>query len=77
MIHSAAAKAGVESLTRSLAAEWGRYGMRFNAISPGPVETKVSQAFDVVEFFHSSAQYQAVQQMISFIKIMLFMQGDI
>ncbi|KAK3765144.1 hypothetical protein RRG08_027783 [Elysia crispata] len=40
VIHSAAAKAGVEALTRSLAAEWGRYGMRFNAISPGPVETK-------------------------------------
>ena len=26
---------------RSLAAEWGRYGMRFNAIAPGPIETKV------------------------------------
>ena len=27
---------------RSLASEWGRYGMRFNAIAPGPIETKVS-----------------------------------
>lgn len=27
---------------RSLAAEWGRYGMRFNAIAPGPIETKVT-----------------------------------
>lgn len=26
---------------RSLAAEWGKYGMRFNAIAPGPIETKV------------------------------------
>ena len=25
---------------RSLASEWGRYGMRFNAIAPGPIETK-------------------------------------
>ncbi|CAL1529271.1 unnamed protein product [Lymnaea stagnalis] len=40
VVHSACAKAGVEALTRSLAAEWARYGMRFNAISPGPVETK-------------------------------------
>ena len=30
-------------LARSLAAEWGRYGMRFNAIAPGPIETKVMQ----------------------------------
>ena len=27
---------------RSLAAEWGKYGMRFNAIAPGPIETKVN-----------------------------------
>ncbi|MGD6941677.1 2,4-dienoyl-CoA reductase [Cytobacillus gottheilii] len=39
VIHSAAAKAGVLSLTRTLAVEWGRkYGMRINAIAPGPIE---------------------------------------
>ena len=27
---------------RSLASEWSRYGMRFNVIAPGPIETKVS-----------------------------------
>ena len=27
---------------RSLASEWGRYGMRFNIIAPGPIETKVN-----------------------------------
>ncbi|XP_062607427.1 2,4-dienoyl-CoA reductase [(3E)-enoyl-CoA-producing], mitochondrial-like [Saccostrea cucullata] len=37
---SAAAKTGVEGLTKSLAAEWGRYGLRFNCIAPGPIETK-------------------------------------
>lgn len=26
---------------RSLAAEWGRYGHRFNIIQPGPIKTKV------------------------------------
>lgn len=39
VIHSAAAKAGVLSVTRSLAVEWGgRYGIRVNAIAPGPIE---------------------------------------
>ncbi|XP_068614706.1 2,4-dienoyl-CoA reductase [(3E)-enoyl-CoA-producing], mitochondrial [Brachionichthys hirsutus] len=37
---SASAKAGVEALYKSLAAEWGRYGHRFNVIQPGPIRTK-------------------------------------
>ncbi len=39
VIHSASAKAGVLSMTRTLAVEWGRrYGIRVNAIAPGPIE---------------------------------------
>ena len=33
-----AAKAGIDALTRNLAVEWGRYGIRVNAIAPGPIE---------------------------------------
>jgi NAD(P)-dependent dehydrogenase (short-subunit alcohol dehydrogenase family) len=38
--HSAAAKAGVLALTRTLAVEWARYRIRVNAVAPGPVRTK-------------------------------------
>jgi NAD(P)-dependent dehydrogenase (short-subunit alcohol dehydrogenase family) len=38
-VHSAAAKAGVLALTRTLAVEWARYGIRINAVAPGPVRT--------------------------------------
>jgi NAD(P)-dependent dehydrogenase (short-subunit alcohol dehydrogenase family) len=40
VVPSACAKAGVLPLTRSLAVEWGKYGIRTNAIAPGPFPTK-------------------------------------
>jgi NAD(P)-dependent dehydrogenase (short-subunit alcohol dehydrogenase family) len=39
-VPSAMSKAGINVMTQSLATEWGRYGMRFNAIAPGPFPTK-------------------------------------
>jgi len=36
-LHVSAAKAGVDALTTNLAVEWGRYGIRVNAIAPGPI----------------------------------------
>jgi NAD(P)-dependent dehydrogenase (short-subunit alcohol dehydrogenase family) len=40
VVPSACAKGGVLAMTRSLAAEWGKYGIRTNAIAPGPFPTK-------------------------------------
>ncbi|HVT46071.1 MAG TPA: SDR family oxidoreductase [Thermoanaerobaculia bacterium] len=39
VVHSASAKAGVLAMTRTLAVEWARHGIRVNAIAPGPVDT--------------------------------------
>jgi peroxisomal 2,4-dienoyl-CoA reductase len=36
-VHVAAAKAGVDSLTRTCAVEWGRHGIRVNGVMPGPI----------------------------------------
>ncbi len=40
VVPSAMAKAGVLAMTRSLAVEWAKYGIRMNAIAPGPFPTK-------------------------------------
>jgi NAD(P)-dependent dehydrogenase (short-subunit alcohol dehydrogenase family) len=40
VVPSAMSKAGLHIMTRSLAVEWGRYGIRLNAIAPGPFPTE-------------------------------------
>jgi peroxisomal 2,4-dienoyl-CoA reductase len=47
--HVAAAKAGVDSLTRTCAVEWGRFGIRVNGVMPGPIaDTEGLARFGVV-----------------------------
>ena len=42
----AAAKGGVIAFTRWLAKDAGRYGIRVNAVAPGPVQTEMTRGFD-------------------------------
>ncbi len=39
MVHTGAARAGVENMTKSLAIEWAQYGVRVNAVAPGVIKT--------------------------------------
>lgn len=44
-IHASAAKAAVDSITRTLALEWGHAGIRVNAIAPGPIQVRAQAAW--------------------------------
>jgi NAD(P)-dependent dehydrogenase (short-subunit alcohol dehydrogenase family) len=44
VVHSASAKAGVLTMTKTLAAEWAPHGIRVNALAPGPFESEGSAA---------------------------------
>ncbi|KYP80296.1 SDR family oxidoreductase [Ferroacidibacillus organovorans] len=59
VVHSAAAKAGVVALTRSLAVEWAPYHLQINAIAPGPIEGTGGQ-----ERLFPSEVVEAVRQSI-------------
>jgi NAD(P)-dependent dehydrogenase (short-subunit alcohol dehydrogenase family) len=44
VVPSAMSKAGIDAMTKSLAVEWGRYGIRLNAIAPGIFPTEGATA---------------------------------
>lgn len=48
MVPACSAKAGIDAMTRTLALEWARFGIRVNAIAPGPIITEgVQKAFQL------------------------------
>ncbi|MEE8602124.1 SDR family oxidoreductase [Euzebya tangerina] len=57
MAHTGAARAGVDNLTKSLAIEWGRSGVRINAVAPGTIYSSGMDTYD--ESFRTHAARRA------------------
>jgi NAD(P)-dependent dehydrogenase (short-subunit alcohol dehydrogenase family) len=53
----AISKAGVIHMTKALALEWARYGIRVNALAPGYVETEIND-----EFFKTDAGEKLIKR---------------
>jgi citronellol/citronellal dehydrogenase len=45
MIHTGAARAGVENMTKTLAVEWAQYGIQVNAIAPGVIRSTGTEQY--------------------------------
>lgn len=59
-VHSAAAKAGVMSMTQTLAVEWAKHQIRVNAVAPGPIES----AGAAKQLWNSPAAVQRITEMV-------------
>ncbi len=80
MAHSSAARAAVESLTRTWAAEWARYGVRTVAVAPGIVHTegweKYGLAPEQVARVIPAGRVQAADEVAAVIAFCLSPAGD-
>jgi NAD(P)-dependent dehydrogenase (short-subunit alcohol dehydrogenase family) len=58
MAHTGAARAGVENITKSLATEWGHYGVRVNCVAPGTIKSSGLDNYDEAyrEYIHAFAK---------------------
>ena len=76
MAHATAAKAGIDALTKTLSLEWAKYGVRMNAVAPGPIPTEgVRKAFTPPPTAGGVPDIFAVEQaMESYAKTMIPLQ---
>ncbi|WP_428265241.1 SDR family oxidoreductase [Haliangium sp.] len=59
MMHTGAARAGVENMTMSLAVEWSRYNIQINAVAPGIIRSSGTEQYPSALFEHAVAQIPA------------------
>ncbi|WP_411967303.1 SDR family NAD(P)-dependent oxidoreductase [Haloferax sp. YSSS75] len=75
-----ASKAGVEGLTRTLAAEWGSDGVRVNAVAPGYIRTPMTEPFEedaaALDRFRSLSALERVGDPAEVASVVTFLASD-
>jgi NAD(P)-dependent dehydrogenase (short-subunit alcohol dehydrogenase family) len=81
VVPSAAAKAGVVAMTKSLGAEWGKYKIRLNAIAPGPFPTegawtRLMPTLEIKELFDRQIPLRRVGEHIELANMATYLISD-
>lgn len=81
VVPSAMAKSAIHAMTMSLAVEWGQYGIRLNAVAPGPFPTEGSQEKldpngDGGESYRASVPMQRFGEIEELVNLLVFLQAD-
>ena len=81
VVPSAAAKAGVVAMTKSLAAEWGKYKIRLNAIAPGPFPTegawtRLMPTPEIKELFDRQIPLRRVGEHVELANLATYLMSD-
>jgi NAD(P)-dependent dehydrogenase (short-subunit alcohol dehydrogenase family) len=81
VVPSAAAKAGVVAMTKSLGAEWGKYKIRLNAIAPGPFPTegawtRLMPTPEIKELFDRQIPLRRVGEHVELANLATYLMSD-
>ena len=81
VVPSAMSKSGIHAMTQSLAAEWGKYGIKVNGIAPGPFPTKgawerLNPGNNNDDGMMSTVPMGRVGEMIEFQNLATFLMAD-
>lgn len=79
MVHTGAARAGVDNITKTLANEWGSYGVRVNSVAPGTIESsgldnytkQFKEKFSEIEKMNQASRFGTVAEVASGIIFLL------
>ena len=62
MVHTGAARAGVENLTKTLAVEWSQFGIRVNAVAPGVIVSSGTRQYPP-QLLHTARQANPLKRL--------------
>ena len=78
MVHTGAARAGVENMTKTLAVEWAQFGIRVNACAPGTIRSSGTQQYgeETLELSRRATPLKRLGTVDEVSRVVVFLASD-